>query len=475
MKKTLLLTLILFSLLCSCSDYQDQVEIVSNCSFASQNQVRDSVYVSSEEAIIAISKLRELVSPNDSVSTRSMSYSEITPVTKDNKTLAYIVNFPNQGGFIILSGIKKYNPILAYSEIGNYQFNYFQDNPSDYWLEAMVNKLSNQAELPNDSVYEQINIWNAILGNSKSSDNLPKSRYADDYDMNELQMIMQDSIISWSQHQDYELINLYEPLTGDETADIRYWNDTEQATYILYENEWKQLTIGLRRPNGLSRFVQFETINTDWHSSCNSTFKYKIDSIGVFKPFVGAGALAVGQIMNYYRYPDSIDWEAMDTPECTNNSYISDLLYKICEDSHATYRRHTTLCDPEKLVSATAGFGYDVTILDGLHMQSIPCVLFGKMYNRNGATPKWYEHYITVSGVMSLYFETRIAIYTFTGEKTFNECWHWIEYYSSQLHKINWHHGFINNGWYDLNVNMSLSGTDVESFKITKTINIEKP
>ena len=466
-------------LICACTD-QDNIRFDTVLE-ETTDALYDSVYVDKAEAEVVFTKLSDnFTFENRDLLSRTVISNNIASIVRNERALAYVINLPNEGGFMIISGTKKYGPVLAYSEHGNFHYNDIPETPSDFWLESMLDKLSSQIELPVDSTEQYAVVWKDLLESTKRNGCRQncRSRYAGDYDMNELQMIMQDSIISWSQHGDYEIINLYEPLTGNESADIQYWKDTEQATYIVYENEWEQLTIGLKRPNGPSKFLQEETINTKWHSSCNSTFKYKIDSLGTYKPYVAAGALAAGQIMNYYRYPEYIDWDAIYTPnydDYDDNRYISDLLYKICEDTYASYQRTTTMIDPSNLVNALSGYGYDVNISEGLNRGSIPYILYGKIYNRSGSIPSWYEHYITVSGTLSLYFETRIAIYTFTGEKIFNESWHWIEYYSSHLNKIDWHNCDVNNGWYDLNVNMNCTGIAAKSFKILKTINIKRP
>lgn len=466
-------------LICACTD-QDNIRFDTVLE-ETTDALYDSVYVDKAEAEVVFTKLSDnFTFENRDLLSRTVISNNIASIVRNKRALAYVINLPNEGGFMIISGTKKYGPVLAYSEHGNFHYNDIPETPSDFWLESMLDKLSSQIELPVDSTEQYAVVWKDLLESTKRNNGCRqncRSRYAGDYDMNELQMIMQDSIISWSQHGDYEIINLYEPLTGNESADIQYWKDTEQATYIVYENEWEQLTIGLKRPNGPSDYRRNETINTRWRLVYNSTFPYLFDEEGSYQPLVGSGALAAGQIMNYYQYPNYIDWSVLNSSEYEDkdNPEISKFLFKLCEDAGSKYLRGWTLCEPKNLANAIASYGYKVSLIDGFNIGSIPCILYGNLKFPSNSTPSSVDHYITVSGTMSLYFETRIAIYTFTGPKEFNECWHWIDYFYNHLNKVDWNYGAINDGWYDLNVNMNFSGGVAKSFKISKSIIINKP
>ena len=107
---------ILLGLACSCTDEMVQFEqpVVSIPEFPSE-QVVDSVYVNSNEVVALISKLAESSSFAKNLRhSRSVESAEIIPLNRDGKALAYIVNFPNESGFMIISGTKKYGPLLAY-------------------------------------------------------------------------------------------------------------------------------------------------------------------------------------------------------------------------------------------------------------------------------------------------------------------------------------------------------------------------
>ena len=470
---------ILLGLACSCTDEMVQFEqpVVSIPEFPSE-QVVDSVYVNSNEVVALISKLAESSSFAKNLRhSRSVESAEIIPLNRDGKALAYIVNFPNESGFMIISGTKKYGPLLAYGESQSFKYNDSPVDPADFWLEAMMDKLSEQVYLQNDTISTCMNVWNGLLGYTNSC-LATMSRSIDDYDMMELQQIRQDSIIEWSSHQDYEILNVYDPLTDDYNADLERWRGTEQLTYILYENEWEQLALGLRRSLP-GEFVREESILTKWDYWCNSTFPYRWDeNLNSYKPLPGSGALAAGQIMYYYRYPEYVDWSKMDVAETAKymeNQSISDFLYELGEESAASYSPGWTLIKPERLTSTITNYGYDAKLKKGLVGGSIPYIIYGKLNFPANSTPSYVHHYSIVSGFMSIFFEIRTSIYTFTGPRKFDECWFWREFYSNSLTKVDWLHFSFKDGYYDLKVKMPATTAYAKSFEILNTITIEKP
>ena len=53
--------------------------------------------------------------------TASQQYTISTIIDQTGQPVIYVVNYAGNGGFVLLSATKKYIPVLAYSQNGNYK------------------------------------------------------------------------------------------------------------------------------------------------------------------------------------------------------------------------------------------------------------------------------------------------------------------------------------------------------------------
>lgn len=175
MRNTLIL-IILSVISFSCSD--DYAYNLNTINPEVKTEVRDSEYVNTSElnAIISNLLLNDIFYNISTPHSRNISENfQTTPVYRNGKILAYIVNFPNESGFAIISGTKNYYPILAYNNEGSFNSTVDVNHPSILWLEGITKMIEDQKFLKSDSLIKYHNIWEDAI-NSETSPLTIKSR-----------------------------------------------------------------------------------------------------------------------------------------------------------------------------------------------------------------------------------------------------------------------------------------------------------
>ncbi|MCM1320208.1 MAG: C10 family peptidase [Muribaculaceae bacterium] len=144
-----IVAMLLFTItLCCCSDSVDDLVTISENQSAKSSTSLSSPIVNDQDAIeIANKVLKKVPTRGFSVSSPSLDYVVNDNPTRSNApdTLAYIVNYPNDGGFVIVATDRRIYPILAFSEVGNFNFDNeiakanFIDNIGTYMEENLSN------------------------------------------------------------------------------------------------------------------------------------------------------------------------------------------------------------------------------------------------------------------------------------------------------------------------------------------------
>lgn len=124
MKKYILLFSIASILLAGCDDvveYESALRDKQN-----ENVSVNSYKISHAEALeFSNEVLKKISTRSTPLSLPSFDYVvdvKTTRSTVSNDTLAYVINYPNEAGFVIVATDKRVNPLLAFSETGNFSF-----------------------------------------------------------------------------------------------------------------------------------------------------------------------------------------------------------------------------------------------------------------------------------------------------------------------------------------------------------------
>lgn len=170
-----------------------------------ENQTTDSAVIETsrvttdEVSQVATSFFRKMDVPE----TRSSSY-EISQIYDDSGNISmYVVNFANDGGFVIVSATKNFNPILAYSETGNYDVNGLMPPGLYQWQSEMSETVNYADELPADSTTVYRNMWSEYLPQETVQQPSQAATRAIVGDMVQAQLILQDSVMAWNGRQGY--------------------------------------------------------------------------------------------------------------------------------------------------------------------------------------------------------------------------------------------------------------------------------
>lgn len=72
----------------------------------------------------------------------------------------YIINYENNQGYLILSGTNEYQPVLAFSERGNFDIEKKNADGSSLWLQEQQSFIENIAVLPDSVRWLNKKAWN---------------------------------------------------------------------------------------------------------------------------------------------------------------------------------------------------------------------------------------------------------------------------------------------------------------------------
>lgn len=147
------------ALLCSCSENLLVVENTIN------ERTLNSSHITQENALEIANKVIGLQNTSLSRTLNTPTFDYVINTNKSRSTqsttdtLAYVINYPNDGGFVIVSSSNLVYPVLAFSNEGNFSFSNevsktnFIDNIGAYLAEASENSTYEVGDNDFDSCY----------------------------------------------------------------------------------------------------------------------------------------------------------------------------------------------------------------------------------------------------------------------------------------------------------------------------------
>lgn len=283
------------------------------------------------------------------------NYTIQTITGESGKPAVYVVNFENNGGFILISASKRYNPILAYSETGHFNLEHNIRELKE-WENTVISEIRKNETLPMDSVRKYLAEWGkyepqfvAAVSPQPMSGSLPNDEFLT------LQTIVQDSVMAWSSKG-------YEVYTIDGCP---YLDDTQKADlkeaiiggmYPPYMEYWDELTRIVKRERVVTSNVD-NFVHSAWGQEAGYNQFFKILENGK-RAYAGCGPVAAGQIMYYFRHPNTYNWDAMRLYSSTTES--ARLLYDIAVNSDAIPEITGTSTNIENMKIAFETMGYSV-------------------------------------------------------------------------------------------------------------------
>lgn len=115
----ILLTLVLF--LTGCTSYEDSFSPAESNRIVSVIDVNEAIKIS-HKVLRHSNATRGITFGVPAINFVLNTEKSKTRNTSLRDTLAYVINYPNNGGFVIVSSDRRVYPVLAYSDKGNFSF-----------------------------------------------------------------------------------------------------------------------------------------------------------------------------------------------------------------------------------------------------------------------------------------------------------------------------------------------------------------
>lgn len=274
--------------------------------------------------------------------TRSAAYQaeEVVPILSESgDTSMFVVNYANDGGFVIISATKNYNPVLAYAEEGCFPVSEFPAGVKE-WVEEQQNIVAMQEAQPNDSLLmTSRRQWFAL-----NKPTLPSVQSNDD----EFYEILEQSLVEWA-NQGYEVYpitqnpglpeDVYDRFVETVKMQIGATGHTyNECGFILLKKDEIRNNIG-------------PLITTKWHQY--SPYNRSLPMQGGEYPVAGCVAIATAQVMKYHEWPQSFEWDKMNNEETdeTNWIYTANLIKDVGQALGTDYGIDGSSADTEDVVS----------------------------------------------------------------------------------------------------------------------------
>ncbi len=278
----------------------------------------------------------------------------------DGNVSLYVVNYANDGGFLIVGPTKNYAPVLAYSYSGNFNVNGIKPLGLLDWQSAMASTVKYVDGLPLDSVKKYQSQWSEYVNccekgrmpiNTKSID----PNLIDNPDFIKAQAVLRDSMSMWWSmgYETYSLKTTHS-FTGNDKIDEEIVNAARGGIYPIFETEYERLSVVLKRP--VSKVTEVENfVPATWVQ--DSGFNASYGMIDGQLPPAGCGPIAAGQIMRYYQYPTSYNW--LDMPYDHATSTTADFIHELSIKAKSVVAPWGTSTEIENMVEALKGYGYN--------------------------------------------------------------------------------------------------------------------
>lgn len=340
----------------------------------------------------------------DEHKSRSVDYN--VSLIKDNEGNDRIicVNYVDNKGFALISASKSHEPIIAYSERGNFDNLENLPYPLDEYIKQAMESVAESKDLPADSLQKISRQWRAFGSQGKKlsradynyPDHSPYRQVITDEEyMNFFWPMLRDSVNSW-QKQGYTVCAI-----DDYNGTIAMGGGYEISEYIkavmhpMYiEDYWavslvRERTVTNPTYNGI-------VISTSWQqeNGYNQSFPLKPSSTAHIP--VGCANVAIGQIMYTYKYPASFNWSGM-TLRGTANKVTSDFLYDVYKKTKSSYDVNDDASSPKKedMANALKAYGYSctwddkVTNTNIVNKIKVPAIIGGRLKGIKDGVHAW--------------------------------------------------------------------------------------
>lgn len=271
---------------------------------------------------------------------------EVETVTdKTGRPYLYIINYTNNQGFTIVSASQDYNPVLAFSDIGNFNLSDINNTGASIWLDNQKEIIKSIEHLPDSIKQHYRKLWTEY--------NITRQKILPTRSDNDVYNLVSNYIHQWEaegynvfRYSDVNNTTFFNELPSDLIISIRQAVDSAHPDYGGRANNTFILVKRDDNYQSVGPLVQTHWSQKNGYNQCIPN-KYP----------VGCVAVAMGQIMKYHEYPQYYAWDQMANNYAT--SATAEFLYEIGQQVNMEYDANGSSSNINNALSAFKNyFGY---------------------------------------------------------------------------------------------------------------------
>ena len=438
-------------LIVSCDkNFDYQIELlksdVKNINVDDLKLSSDSDTINEKDAI-NVAKLFNVFNGSTTKSNISKEIENVVPITDDLGNVAmYAVNYKFNNGYLLISASKNYYPVLADVDKGNFNISTYHSGVSVI-LAEYLHEISNIELVPQHIVQNMRKMWHQYEKTNSDSTISTKLNEFDTFIVNSLQYWENNS------HDFYPLSDAL--LVGNLPDDIyqAFCAAAEGSAHPNYD--YMTYSYVVETINRTDYNTLNYKLNTLWRQ--DPPYNASIPSTSTSKPPVGCGAIAAGQIMKYYQWPNNVNWN--DIPNSlygTNGeeTTLSRFLASLAEDIRTSSTIPINESSVQKVRNTLINkYNYSCSNVDGHNRNSVISSLASdKLVYMTGKNVQAESgHAWVCDGSQSTSYSIQYTLYvieTSNNLQYIQACDPYIESEQYYYLHFNWGKGGDENGWY---------------------------
>lgn len=322
---------------------------------------KDKVHISSEDAVV----VADIFNRKKVHSTRtvlSKQIGEISTLFDDvEKPWMYIINYEDNNGFVIVSATKKFFPIVAYSDKGNFNLSEINHNGASVLLEEYKTIMMNNESQPDSIIDQYRKKWLEFEEFQTEEQDVISTRILSDY---EVALKKEEQRRIWTD-KGYECHDF---------GAIRYFFSPEHAEgYMRDICEHTHPDFDCERVNLLLIKRYTETtdplLKTAWHQG----YPLNVDAPN---GLAGCVPVAIAQIANYHQWPHTYNWSQI--PINGSSAELERFILDVRNFAKVTYGSEGTSSTLSKAVGAFGKLNYTATSMNYNREQTIQEIKYNR-------------------------------------------------------------------------------------------------
>lgn len=320
---------------CTSDDYTPTADLLPTESFhllSRSGEVPTTIDATTAE--YAATKIMNAPVDGIEVSSPKTASGSTTITNANGEPVMYAVNFEPAGGYVIVSASRKTMPVIATSDKGSYDPSKTLSPFIARLLDRACRHITASFNYPSDSLSAYADHWAAVLPPAPPSTNRLKTAAAEEY-----KKILEQVEKEW-RAQGYEVYNAQTWQKGENGA-YRYLSgldlllkDLKAPVSWADGKPMKELSYIIVRhlPTYATSGEKCDPITTDW----NVDAPYNAAVPGGMP--LSSEAVAVGQILHYFKHPTILNYSASSSNPLRNNTEISNFLYSVALNVNTVFQ-----------------------------------------------------------------------------------------------------------------------------------------